>query len=162
VYIKLSENKYLKILHAGESMEENRIERFEKVKGIHTLYFKTAEKDGYIKFANQILNQLEDIKNIQMPASESTDQLYLQPVQVNQSDVTSAYSDDITDAIQREIDEVILDTTDSVPTYTESPPSNSLTTFLNEGFLDGISSVFIESTTLFYLDSYSLVNNKPT
>jgi HD-GYP domain-containing protein (c-di-GMP phosphodiesterase class II) len=57
-YIRLSKNKYVKILHQGDFFEESRIKKYADEKDIEHLYFKTNERASYINFINQVLEKM--------------------------------------------------------------------------------------------------------
>lgn len=50
VYIKLSENKFLKILHAGDDFSQERLNRYRDDKKVEFLYFKKSDRKKFIKF----------------------------------------------------------------------------------------------------------------
>jgi len=67
-YIRLSQNKYIKILHKGDVFEKSRIEKYEFEKKVEYLYFKTTDRAIYINFINQVLEKM--IKSIDKNTSE--------------------------------------------------------------------------------------------
>ncbi len=54
VFIRLSENKYIKILHRGDSFSNERIEHYKKNKNIQHLYFLNSDRRKYLKFLNSM------------------------------------------------------------------------------------------------------------
>ena len=52
VFIRLKKGRYIKILHAGDQMEEERLERYRKNKKTAWLYFKKEDLDKYVPFQN--------------------------------------------------------------------------------------------------------------
>lgn len=57
VYIRLSQNKYLKILNQGESMEQERLDNYRLNRGVEKLYFKTKDRKLYISFLNHLIEK---------------------------------------------------------------------------------------------------------
>lgn len=57
-YIKMSPNKYIKILHKGDFFEESRITSYSSNENITHLYFRTRDRATYINFVNDALAQL--------------------------------------------------------------------------------------------------------
>jgi putative nucleotidyltransferase with HDIG domain len=57
-YIRLSDNKYIKILHKGEFFEESRLNKYAVDLEITHLYFKTKERAMYINFINTVLSKM--------------------------------------------------------------------------------------------------------
>jgi putative nucleotidyltransferase with HDIG domain len=63
IYIRLTNNKYIKVAHKGGKLEEERIKNF-KDKGIHYLYVKKNDFDKLVGFAiyiNNVLTQSDAI-----------------------------------------------------------------------------------------------------
>jgi DNA-binding response OmpR family regulator len=60
-YIRLSENKYVKILHKGDFFEESRVKKYALDKDVSHLYFKTKERAIYINFINSLLEKMVNI-----------------------------------------------------------------------------------------------------
>lgn len=58
VFIKISEGKYLKILHAGDSFSMDRIEKYKKEKNVTMLYFHQKDRQKYIQYSNFIVKNL--------------------------------------------------------------------------------------------------------
>ncbi len=58
LFIRLKRNKFLKILHAGDFMEKDRLLKYQKEKGITHLYFKTKERMKYINYMNDLLSKV--------------------------------------------------------------------------------------------------------
>lgn len=57
-YIRLSKNKYVRILHKGDFFEKSRIKKYVVEKEITHLYFKTKERSAYINFINEVLGKM--------------------------------------------------------------------------------------------------------
>ncbi len=57
-YIRLSQNRYIKILHKGDFFEESRIKKYATEKEVTHLYFKTKERSTYINFINEMLEKM--------------------------------------------------------------------------------------------------------
>ena len=54
VYIKLSENKYVKILYAGDVFSVERLIRYKEEKGVQYLYFHSSDRKKYIQYCNHL------------------------------------------------------------------------------------------------------------
>ncbi|MFN8370981.1 MAG: HD domain-containing phosphohydrolase [Bacteriovoracaceae bacterium] len=57
VYVRLDSAKYVKILHSGDSLASDRIEKYKNEKNVKFLYFKSSDRQKYIKFCNSIAEQ---------------------------------------------------------------------------------------------------------
>ncbi len=57
VYVRLESAKYVKILHSGDSLASDRIERYKNEKNVKFLYFKSSDRQKYIKFCNSVATQ---------------------------------------------------------------------------------------------------------
>ena len=64
-YIRLAKGKYVKVLHKGDSFDEDRINKYLNIKEITHLYFKTKDRANYINFVNKVLEKI--IKNTSVP-----------------------------------------------------------------------------------------------
>jgi response regulator RpfG family c-di-GMP phosphodiesterase len=56
LYLRVSKNKYLKVLHRGDSFEVEQLADLKNKKGIDKLYFRNTEKLMYINFINSVVN----------------------------------------------------------------------------------------------------------
>lgn len=56
-YIKISNNKYLKLLHKGEVFSKKRLQEYEISKNVEYLYFLTKDRGEYIEFMNDFLEK---------------------------------------------------------------------------------------------------------
>ncbi|MCY4523924.1 MAG: HD domain-containing protein [Halobacteriovoraceae bacterium] len=94
-FIRLSENSYVKILHAGDSFSKERIE-FYKKKGTSKLYLYRSDRKKYIEYNNFVAKQAIDkdylspqkkvnlLKNISIKFIEDTYTIGLKPKIVKQ------------------------------------------------------------------------------
>src|SRR5690606_8446559 len=57
VYVKLSENHFVKILHAGDDFSNSRIEKY-KEKKVEYLYFHKSDRRKYVMFVNQLAGKI--------------------------------------------------------------------------------------------------------
>ena len=64
IYIKLSDNKYLKILHAGDAFSKDRIDKYKNEKKIETLYFHNSDRRKFIQYNNFLTRKLIDNRNV--------------------------------------------------------------------------------------------------
>lgn len=65
IYIKLNDNKYLKILHAGDSFSKERIDKYKNAKKIDSLYFHNSDRRKYIQYNNHLAKKF--IANTNVP-----------------------------------------------------------------------------------------------
>jgi len=56
-FIRLGPDKFIKILHKGDSFDPARIEKYSKNQQIEFLYFRTKDRAIYINYINQILEK---------------------------------------------------------------------------------------------------------
>lgn len=56
-YIRLSKNKFVKILHQGESFDSSRLKKF-SLSNLEYLYFKTEDRATYINYTTQLLKKI--------------------------------------------------------------------------------------------------------
>ncbi|MDO9181559.1 MAG: HD domain-containing phosphohydrolase [Bacteriovorax sp.] len=73
IYIKLKENKYLKILHAGDSFSKERIDKYKNEKKLDSLYFHNNDRRKFIQYNNFLAKRLIDNKAV--PAYNKVNQL---------------------------------------------------------------------------------------
>jgi response regulator RpfG family c-di-GMP phosphodiesterase len=64
LFIRMKRNKFLKILHAGDFMEQGRLDEYQNEKGITHLYFKTKERAKYINYMNNLLSKISSNPNV--------------------------------------------------------------------------------------------------
>ena len=58
VFIRLKKSHYIKILHAGDKMEQKRLDQYRNNKKIAWFYFKKNDLDKYVKFQNFLAHRL--------------------------------------------------------------------------------------------------------
>gem|GEM_PF-465310 len=58
VYIKLKSDRYVKILHTGDTFTRERIDRYKNEKGVEFLFILNADRRKYIKFTNFVGNKM--------------------------------------------------------------------------------------------------------
>ena len=73
IYIKLKENKYLKILHAGDTFSKDRIDKYKNEKKIDTLYFHNNYRRKFVQYNNFLAKKL--ISNKAVPTYNKVNQL---------------------------------------------------------------------------------------
>jgi len=66
VYIKLGTNKYLKILHMGDSFSKERIDKYKNEKKVEHLYFLNSDRRKFIQYNNFLAKRI--IGNEAVPA----------------------------------------------------------------------------------------------
>lgn len=64
IYIKLSENKYLKILHTGDTFSKERLDKYKNDKKVENLYFHNSDRRKFIHYNNFLSKRMMDNKNI--------------------------------------------------------------------------------------------------
>lgn len=65
IYIKLSDNKYLKILHTGDVFSKERLDKYKIEKKVESLYFHNSDRRKFIQYNNFLANKLLD--NVHVP-----------------------------------------------------------------------------------------------
>jgi HD-GYP domain-containing protein (c-di-GMP phosphodiesterase class II) len=64
IYIKLSENKYLKILHTGDTFSKERLDKYKNEKKVDSLYFHNSDRRKFIQYNNFLTKKLIDNGNV--------------------------------------------------------------------------------------------------
>jgi response regulator RpfG family c-di-GMP phosphodiesterase len=64
IYIKLAANKYLKILHTGDSFTKERIDKYKNEKKVEHLYFQNSDRRKFIQYNNFLAKKLIDNPNV--------------------------------------------------------------------------------------------------
>ncbi|RPJ78718.1 MAG: HD domain-containing protein, partial [Alphaproteobacteria bacterium] len=64
IYIKLNDNKYLKILHAGDTFSKERIDKYKNEKKIENLYFHNSDRRKYIQYNNHLAKKFIANKDV--------------------------------------------------------------------------------------------------
>jgi putative nucleotidyltransferase with HDIG domain len=73
IYIKLKEDKYLKILHAGDTFSKERIDKYKNEKKLDSLYFHNSDRRKFIQYNNHLAKKL--IENRSVPIYNKVNQL---------------------------------------------------------------------------------------
>ncbi len=73
IYVKLTANKYLKILHAGDTFSKERIDKYKNEKKLEYLYFHNSDRRKFIQYNNHLANRL--IENKSVPTYNKVNQL---------------------------------------------------------------------------------------
>src|SRR5690606_4676809 len=50
VFVQLGSGRYVKILHAGDTFSQDRIDKYKNEKKVEYLWFKTADRAKYLKY----------------------------------------------------------------------------------------------------------------
>jgi putative nucleotidyltransferase with HDIG domain len=58
VFIRLRANRYVKILHAGDTFSSERIKKYRDEKGVEYLYFNNSDRKKFIQFNNLVAQKL--------------------------------------------------------------------------------------------------------
>lgn len=64
IYIKLSQDKYLKILHTGDTFSKDRLDKYKNEKKVENLYFHNSDRRKFIQYNNFLTKKLIDNKNV--------------------------------------------------------------------------------------------------
>ncbi len=64
IYIKLNDNKYLKILHAGDAFSKERIDKYKNEKKVEFLFFHNSDRRKFIQYNNFLTKKLVENKNV--------------------------------------------------------------------------------------------------
>jgi response regulator RpfG family c-di-GMP phosphodiesterase len=64
LYIKLKSNRYIKILHAGDSFSKERLDKYKNEKNVEYLYFEKKDLFKYVKFNNYFAKKIIENKKI--------------------------------------------------------------------------------------------------
>jgi response regulator RpfG family c-di-GMP phosphodiesterase len=54
VFVKIGNNRYVKILHAGDSFSPDRIKKYREEKNVKELFFHSRDRKKYIRFCNHL------------------------------------------------------------------------------------------------------------
>ena len=66
IYIKITNNKYLKILHTGDTFSKERLDKYKNEKKVDSLYFHNSDRRKFIQYNNFLSKKL--IANENVPA----------------------------------------------------------------------------------------------
>ncbi len=89
LYIKLSSNRYIKLLKRGDYFSAKRIKRYKDEKGVEYLYFKTKDRGVYIHYLNQLAEKwikkpgksvVKKVKAVQLLTEKYIEEIYLEGV----------------------------------------------------------------------------------
>lgn len=58
LYLRLKENRYIKILHGGDFFDPDVVKRYKEEKKVDYLYFRTQDRMLYIHFVNNMMKKL--------------------------------------------------------------------------------------------------------
>ncbi|MBT4791378.1 MAG: HD domain-containing protein [Halobacteriovoraceae bacterium] len=87
LYLRISRNKFLKILNAGDFLEKERLLHYQESKGIEKLFFKTKDRRSYINYMNDFLLKIssrDDIApNAKVAHIESTGKKLVEEIHTN-------------------------------------------------------------------------------
>lgn len=64
IYIQIKKNKYLKILHAGDKFDKERLDRYKNDKKVEFLYFHVRDRRKFIQFTNHVAKKVVENKKI--------------------------------------------------------------------------------------------------
>jgi HD-GYP domain-containing protein (c-di-GMP phosphodiesterase class II) len=60
IYIKLSDHKYLKILHTGDVFSKERLDKYKNEKKVDSLYFHNSDRRKFVQYNNYLAKKLID------------------------------------------------------------------------------------------------------
>lgn len=58
VFIQLKSGKYIKILHAGDTFDQERIDKYKNEKKVEYLWFKKSDRSKYIKYQSHLTSKI--------------------------------------------------------------------------------------------------------
>jgi len=58
VYIRLTSNKYVKILYAGDTFSKDRLDKYKNEKKVEYLYFHNSDRRKYIQYCNYLTEKI--------------------------------------------------------------------------------------------------------
>ncbi len=64
VFVRINDNRYVKILHSGDTFSQERINKYKNEKNIDHLYFKHKDRRKYIQYTNFLAKKLIDNKKV--------------------------------------------------------------------------------------------------
>ena len=64
VFVKINDNRYVKILHSGDTFSQERINKYKNEKNIDHLYFKQKDRRKYIQYTNFLAKKLIGNKKV--------------------------------------------------------------------------------------------------
>lgn len=64
IFINISKNKYLKILHAGDKFDKERLDRYKNEKKVEFLYFHVKDRRKFIQYSNHVAKKAIDNKRV--------------------------------------------------------------------------------------------------
>ena len=64
IYIKISANKYLKILHTGDTFSKERLDKYKNEKKVDELYFHNSDRRKFIQYNNFLSKKLLANENV--------------------------------------------------------------------------------------------------
>ena len=64
VFIQLGSGKYVKILHAGDTFSQERIDKYKNEKNVEYLWFKTSDRSKYIKYQSHLTSMLVNSQKV--------------------------------------------------------------------------------------------------
>ncbi|MEE2743846.1 MAG: HD domain-containing phosphohydrolase [Bdellovibrionota bacterium] len=64
VFVRINDNRYIKILHSGDTFSKERIDKYKIEKKIEYLYFHHKDRRKYIQYTNFLAKKLIDNKNV--------------------------------------------------------------------------------------------------
>jgi response regulator RpfG family c-di-GMP phosphodiesterase len=64
VFVKINNNRYIKILHSGDTFSQERIDKYKNDKKIEFLYFHHKDRRKYIQYTNFLAKKLIDNKKV--------------------------------------------------------------------------------------------------
>jgi putative nucleotidyltransferase with HDIG domain len=67
IFVKLKSNRYVKILHAGDALSKERLNKYENEKGVEHLYFDKKDNFKFVKFNNYFAKKV--IANPNVPGA---------------------------------------------------------------------------------------------
>ncbi|OFZ46462.1 MAG: hypothetical protein A2381_02010 [Bdellovibrionales bacterium RIFOXYB1_FULL_37_110] len=64
LFVRVSPNHYIKLLHAGDSFEPETIKKYRSEKNVEYLYFRTQDRGLYVRYMNKLLEKVMSMKSV--------------------------------------------------------------------------------------------------
>ncbi|MCB9091523.1 MAG: HD domain-containing protein [Halobacteriovoraceae bacterium] len=71
IYIRLKQDKYVKVLHRGDVFDQQRLDKYINEKNVEFFYFKKEDRILYINFMNKLLSKVTNTEKISQKSQAS-------------------------------------------------------------------------------------------
>lgn len=111
VFVKISSNRYVKVLHRGDKFERSQLENLSQSRGLEYLYFMADQQGVYINFTNELLsqkvkagNQQSSVVLIKNISDKYVNEVYLKGIKANLIDEGKRYAQNVFTIIEKDKD----------------------------------------------------------